>query len=789
MKEKILLFSLAIVILAVSFLWIPNPELTGFATTEATVSSLSIALDSSKFAVSTPITGTLSLKISENIDPSELITITLNAKTQTYTIEELLEKANYSIEYESSQFNATKEGSSKTLSFPSAGSQFIGVKTPRYAEISDITFTVEGAATSLGSPTAVSMDFGNEGTIDWYYLGSFLGYNSTLVKSEDLDGTKEGSGYIDNETYYCEYLSLPRTKHLTVAANYTKLGTEGDIQALALSVPTGNPKIGWSGGSDTCDLPESGTNSCTIEFDYTIEGKYLLCIFSTGSGTSLYEVPLDNSQETDTAYTCPAEENSICKETTFNNFFIYVQSGKYNNTLTKNIIFDDWETFTGSIVTGIKYYVGSYPYYGTCKTTSCSVPINITSEHAGNLTVKDLTLTYDYNDITQSTSTFYDLELPQTDIKAIESQVLEDGATIEIPLEILSLTESAIGDYNLDISFQGTTAIAALSIRDASEVLDAKTLIQKATEKIKGFLEDDTDEYQMLMMLDKTQKMTKVLDELGTYKNQIGFSDDNLLVEEIEKTLADIPWEITSAQTKSETIVTEASDIPETLGDITEVYKMQESISVKGTLKTVTIKTYNKEETSYILIKKEITANTDLEEATLYEEFPLSFSELLYTERPEKSSGNQAQYVLNMDTGDTKELYYATTDAVSLSDFQSIVVLPETEEEEIIESVCGDFSCDTDETENSCPEDCTVEKEFPWIYVIIGGGIVFLIIILVVIKVLTTKKTIPVTQDPLVNFFRKGLAKGLKKEQLIDTLRKKGWKEADIQSAAKRAGL
>ncbi len=785
MKEKILLFSIAIIVLTVTFLWIPNPELTGFATTE---SPLSINLDNSKFAVSSPITGTMTLEFSNNIDPQETITITLNSKTTTYTLEEILDKANYSIEYESSEFNATNEDLKKTLSFTSAGSKFIGLKIPRYAEISDISFDLIGIVTSLGSPAAVTMDFGNEGTIDWYYLGSFLGYNSTLIKSQDLDGTKEGTGYIEGNTYYCEYLNLPRTKHLTIAANYTKIGTEGDIQAIVLSVPTGNPKSGLSGGSDTCDLPESGTNSCKIEFDYTIEGKYLVCIYSTGTGTNLYEIPLDNSQETDTAYTCPAEENSVCEETTFNNFFIYIQSGRYNNTLTDDIELKDWETFTGSIVTGIKYYVGSEPYYGICKTTSCSIPINVTTEHAGNLTFKDLSLIYDYNGITQGSSTFYDLDVPQTDIKSIESQVLEDGVSIEIQLDILELKEDTIGDYNLDISFLGTTTTAALSIRDASEVLDVTSLIQKANEKIEDFLEENTDEYQILSMLDKIQTIKQTKTNLGEYKNQIGFSDDNLLLEQVEETLANIPWEIISAQTKSEILITEASEIPTNFGDITEVYNMQEAISVKAILQTITIKNYNQEEASYILIKKEITANKDLEAATLYEEFPLSFNELLYSERPSSSSGSQAEYILTMNAGETKELYYLTTKAISLSDFQSIIVLSKTEEEIIVESVCGDFICDTDETEKSCPEDCTVE-EFPIIYILIPGIIVLLIIIGIAIKILTKNKIVPATQDPLVNFFKKGQRKGLRKEQLMDTLRKKGWKEPDIQSSAKRAGL
>ncbi|MDP3727973.1 MAG: hypothetical protein Q8R18_00825, partial [bacterium] len=331
MKEKLILLIIGILILALSFFWIPNPELTGFAVSETTKSPISISLENTKFAVNAPITGTLYIDFSENIKPTDTISITLDKKSYSYTIEEILDKANYSIEYESSQFNATNEAAEKTLTFTTASSQFLGLKIPRYAEVSTVSFTIE----AITSPTAVSMDFGNEGTIDWYYLGSFIAYNTTKIFSEDFDNTKEGSGYIEGDTYYCEFINIPRTKHLTIAADYRKLGTEGDLQALALSVPTGNPKIGWAGGSDSCDLPESGTNSCAIELEHIIGGKYLVCIFSKGIGTTLYEIPLDNSQETDTAYTCPLIENSFCKETTFNNFFISAQAGRYNNTLPK----------------------------------------------------------------------------------------------------------------------------------------------------------------------------------------------------------------------------------------------------------------------------------------------------------------------------------------------------------------------------------------------------------------------------------------------------------------------
>jgi len=783
MKEKRILFIIAILILALSFFCIPNPELTGFTVSEATKSPLSISLDNTKIAINAPIKGTLFLELSENIKPTETITIATATKSYSYTIEEILKKANYSIEYESSELNGTNEATIKTLSFSNAASQFLSLKIPRYAEVSDVSFTIE----AITSPTALSMDFGNEGTIDWYYLGSFLAYNTTKIFSEDFDNTKEGTGYIKGNTYYCEFLNLPRTKHLTIAANYTKLSTEGDLQALALSVPTGNPKIGWTGGSDSCDLPESGTTkSCVIEMEHIIEGEYLICIFASGdydAGKTLYEIPLDNSQETDTAYTCPQEENSICTETNFNNFFISAQAGRYNNTLPKTITAQDWETFTDAVLTGIKYYVGSSPYNGLCKTNTCTVPINISVESAGIITFKDLSLIYEYNDITQGSNIFYDVSIPDTDITAIEDQILKEGATIEIPLELFEWKEETRGDYLLEISFLSSTTNAALSIKDASEILSATTLIQTATETFDTFLEETTEEYSILLMLDKISTIEQTQKDIGEYKNKIGFTEESLLVEEIEKTLSEIPWKLTTSQTKSETTELKITDIPETLGDQKEILSMQDAITVKTTLKTITITKYNEEETSYILIKKEITANKDIEAATLYEQSPISFNELLYSEKPESTTGTQAEYIINLKEGETKELYYLTTEAVSLSDFQSILILSETEEA----STCGNFVCERTEDTESCPADCEEEKESLslW-YIIIPLAIIIFLALLFFLRKKISKPKESTANDPLVNFFKRGFAKGLKKEQLIETLRKKGWKDVDIQAAVKR---
>ncbi|MDP3728617.1 MAG: hypothetical protein Q8R18_04150, partial [bacterium] len=150
------------------------------------------------------------------------------------------------------------------------------------------------------------------------------------------------------------------------------------------------------------------------------------------------------------------------------------------------------------------------------------------------------------------------------------------------------------------------------------------------------------------------------------------------------------------------------------------------------------------------------------------------------TEKPESSTKTEAEYKINLKEGETKEFYYLTTEAVSLSDFKSILVLKEEE------STCGNFVCDRTEDTESCPVDCAEEEEnFSLIWIILPAIIIILLALLFIFrkKIFKAKETI---NDPLGNFFKKGLAKGLKKEQLIETLKKKGWKENEIQFALKK---
>jgi hypothetical protein len=685
---------------------------------------LYLDLDAQKYAKEKNIEGSLKVDFFEDLDPNEEISITIDGSTDVFTIEDILKKANLSISYSNIQFEAINGESQKTLSFTNAGNDFVGIQIPRFAEVQTVSFTVLGSIHKDSFPTRVTIDIGNENTKDWSYTGTFAAFTGVEVSSKDLDDTPEGTGFIEgSDTYYCEFINLPFGEKFKISSDYTKLGSNGDIHASILSVPTNNPEWGWTGGSDFCNLPES-SGSCEIELDYPIEGEHLVCIYSTGGFSEdeqLYSLPLDNSENTDTAFTCPTTEGSLCEATGFSNFFITIQGGIYDDSLSTEANIEDWETFSGSTLTGLQYYVGTEPFSGVCKASICNIPLNISSTTAGNVTIKDLASTYDFGGIVQVTNTFYDLEYPQAQITAIESQILNEGASIELDLTLFELNVDSLGEKSIEIQFLNDTTSDSFEIVNEEDLLDAKTLIETATAKYKGFLDQATEEYQVLLMLDKIQKIERLVEDLAELKKQVGFTDEKILINDIEAKISDEPWDLNFYQTVSITQRNRPEDIPSDLGDPKEVFFMQDLIEVIGTSKKVDVEIYSGEKETHSYIKKEVNAIQSVE-GILFEDTPILFTSLSSSERAISSDGNRGEFEISITQGGKKDYYYLTSEEIDILNFKSFIVTDQEIEVNIpepISSFCGDGICSIDETESSCAEDCKESSRFPWIFIII----------------------------------------------------------------------
>ncbi len=751
--------------------------------------NIELDLDSEKFATNTPIEGTISLTLNENFSPEEEFSVTIDGTVYTYNIQDLLNSQNYTISYDNVEYEATNSEATKIIEFSEAGSKVIGLQLPRYSEVDTTSFSLTGSALSSSYLTNLSMDVGSEGNLDWLYIGSFTKFSDDLLKSVDLDDSTESTGYIqDNETYYCELLELPASKHFQVTAEYTKVGTYGDIQATILSVPTGKPNYGWSGGADTCDLPET-QGSCEIELDYSIDGTYMLCLYSVGEFSEeeyIYSLPLDTSESTTTSFTCPTVEDSLCEETGFSNFVIYAQTAEYNAELTDTVNLENWETFTDAVITGLKYYVGSEPYSGICKTDICSIPINITTATPGTLTLDNLSLTYVYNGITQSTSTFYDLTSPVADITYIEAQELALGAYVDIPLSALDLSFTDYAEHTIDISFLDLTTSGAFEIVSEDEIFSAEALITTAIERYESYTDSTTDEYQVLLMLDELDSMNDNLESLETLEQQITFTDEETLLASTESLIGDKIWTIAFSESFFDSLIAEPSDIPSSLGDTNDVYFMQEDIDVSGRKKTLNIHTYNGETTTYTFIHKEIDSNKDID-GNLYEIIPTS--DVSYSETPDSTSSSMLTYTYSVSSNTNSNYYYLAPEGYSLEDFITLIVTEEIAEEPTY--VCGDEICNsTYEDEDSCPEDCKTFNIFLYVIIILVLAIGTLVAINFKDKIFKSKSTSEETKEEkpkssMEAFIEKARSKDISDETIAKTLKKKGWSDDKIKAALK----
>lgn len=715
-----------------------NSTITTNTTTTITgTEPITLSLDSTKYAQNTPITGTISLFLSEDVSVNEVLTLTVGTNTYTKTIKETLDSITYT--YTEILGDTTGSNPASTKKLTSSGS--IAIQIPRYSSIESIDFDITG-----NNAKDIMIDIGGEGATDWHYIGTFQSYDPELIYSDDFDLSSGGTSYIQSSDYYCEYLTLPKTKNVKIFANYTQLSADGNIKAAILSAPTGYPTNGWDGGSDTCDLPET-QGSCEIELIYAIEGNYLICLFSDPSADlteNLYSMPTDTNGETTTAYTCPKEEGGLCAKTYNVNFPIYVQTGDYENTLSTTVDAESWQTAPLTIKTATEYYVGSETedgtvYSGVCKTNTCSVPIELEFT-GGDVTFSNLALVYEYNYVDTSVSSFYDLATETSTITAPTS-------TIQLDLEtVFNISLSTINDYTMKAEFLGNTSSQNFSVLDPADILDASSLITEALSSFKGLTDQSQNAYYVVYMLGYAQSLDTKIDQLESYEKQIGFVNEDTLLANVESTVNSMPNSVTFTSSKEEIQIVSLDDIPSNL-DAEETYLMQEDITVTGIIQSVEVTYYGGGTENYYLIEQEVSPKKGLEDAYVYVIAPL---DIMSSQRGESTTSGLKYSV--PDFNSVESYYFLSSEQVSLSDFTTIVSY--TEDEKIV-SVCGDGVCDRGE---DCSFDCSTLEEssgFPWIWIIVI--IIIVVAILLVIINLPGKK--PVKTFPTGPAIKKPLPK------------------------------
>lgn len=670
-------YALFFIFIILFVFFVTDPQIVGYVTVERVDSgqaNLSISLEDN-LVEGEVIDGTFAVQLLNSVPANASLIVHVDSTDYTFPLISLL--SNLTVSYTDQSYISANGALEKTITFSSPGSALLGVEVPRYADVVDFAFSVVGGSSVNSFPSSVTIDVGNDGTVDWRYLGALSSYGSEIT-SPDLDQKAEATTFLQTtNSYFCEYLSVPLTKNVNISVDYSKVGSPSGLKAVVLSVPTGSPKDGWAGGSDTCSL---STKSCIISLTYPIDGKYLVCVSSDNVDSSNYYVfPTDTSALSTTSYNCPKDESSLCDSLGYTNFFIRMFPGQYSSTLNGQTTSSAWETFPSAVETALASYVGSEPYKGVCENDQCLVPINVTTLSAGTVTVKDLILSYYFNGLLQSSNRLSDVLIEKEQIRAIDGKALDDGVRISFPLSVLNISVpkgSAVAVmvqlFNLSSS-DITTVISLNDVQSAQEMLD------NGIERYAKFTDSSTEEYNVLVMTGEISSVRDALADLNKYNQQSVFFDEKELKDKVLSAIGDLPWDITFLDGTG--VILSREDLPEEFSSLAGVENMDSFVRIQARKRPVMVKYYNGSQQQNFLYTFDVGAIRTFNDATMYIAAPISFSDFSFTPRPKTFSGTSGRYSISLDNGEVGTYYFLSAGDFLLDDF-TVVLLPSEEKNE-----------------------------------------------------------------------------------------------------------
>jgi hypothetical protein len=751
---------------------------------------ITLYLDGDRFLENTALDGTVTLHVDDKISSDEEFKLTIGTEEYVYEVSELLSLLNITIEEEPGPMNISNSATTKTLTFGVAGEQYVGLDLPRYATVNTFEFIVTGEEYLSSYPTNVTIDIGDEGSEDWYYFGDFQNFVDYNFTSLDLDGSAESVALVsDNNTYFCELINIPETKEVEITGQYEKLGSVGNLTAVVFSAPGGNPLLpgGRVGGNDLCDLPDDELGgSCEVSFDYPISGEMLFCLYNNEDDDGVedfFELPIDTTTQSTTSFACPTSDSGLCTSSSYN-FFISVKTAYYDKAMQGATVFGDWETFYSSVIEAARFYNGGTDYYaGVCNTDDCSVPIKVSSDTSGIVTLSDLVLDYrEYDsDVDIRTEAFYDLEISPNLIAEIDSHRLIYGTDFDISLEELNISLAA-GDYDLKVEFMDNNESTSIQVLTADEFYTPSELISEANEMYTTFLTTTNEENKVVAMLGYETSVSDAKDKIGDYELQVGFVSDVELIENIETQIGDLPWSVEFSNEYNDIQIVEPDDISSTIGE-DDVYFMQDDATVSDTRKKVTITTYNGEVNEYYLVKKTVLIGVSSDNYEIYVVTTGSISSIMASEQPVTASTYLGKYDIGaVSSGTTNEYYFLTDLNGGLDDFTMVVKYWDEE--------VDDAECSVDDDCNSGYE-CVLEEcvEVGSNMLMFLGIGVLAIGIVALFYFMFFKKDVKVVNpivehvdSEIMKFIKAGKKKGMTDEAIRKVLIKKGWKRSEIDS-------
>ncbi|MDD4878244.1 MAG: hypothetical protein PHO02_04375 [Candidatus Nanoarchaeia archaeon] len=799
--------------------------------TNVTNATFAIELSKSSFAANETLTGTLTIPLDIALDAEDEIELRIQLPMKRVnfdkTLASALTNASFTFTQAPPMKNVTNPSASKTLSFSNGGETSIAIKADVYSNFVSLDMDMLGSGSNTLSD--VRIDVGNDGIIEWYYLGAKTGLDSEYTKPEGLGDSGGQSMLITgNTTMICQVIDLPFAKDFQIAAWYKRLNTAGNITAAIVTMDSDEAPIYLASSVLECDLPEHADfawGSCTIDStDYGLHGKYAVCIYSTnGTDIEMYEVKAAEGPSS-TAHNCPlpGETGSTCTEYPSRNPQIKIKQGTYSKVLNGNAEFTAWDYEADAVKYAIEGITELSPS-GICNDITCTIELKFIANNSGTIDLSNLDFKYKTGDVSSRSTEFYDIDTSEASIgrisKAGENITLPASATIEIPLEAFGIKAPApvVSTANtgvIEARFSGLFANATITIGagGTASPSSAQGMVEETRTALNAISALAGDAQTALKILGIDKDIEAALSEIGNISSRAS-ADTPALRAEIESFRASLPKEVILGSSIKDFQLIELNDITSDVAPADkqqEVYFAQEKVQIMASVTTVSIKEFSGAIKKYALVKKEITAREKLGKFDIFEVIDKSVadsaSDIMFETAP--TSIVNADPVVKwfvgegLGAGSKKEQRYAVRTEFDVPmEKVSTIIVPSGEDEEsecegedcgAEEAVCGDGICtDYYEDETICPEDCG--SKTPWALIII-----IIIICLALAGYLlfyrgkyslwhlTKKKkpfSTPAELESVKSFIRTSREKDMDDSVTKSRLHEKGWKEEQIKFA------
>jgi len=360
------------------------------------LAELNITLNHRKVSYGQPFDGTLNLTFDQPAAKDRMLVFIVRNSTDTVfniTLAQALQSLPYTLI--SPRFDKTGDPvPAPTLVFSSAGSQMLyaldlsqgGInKLNDISELQSFNLSLEGTANNNLYPQTVRIDIGNDQNFEYTYKGPVIPNMYTDFDTSYLGNSQPSSEVIlrgATTDMYCEQVTLAPATSYRISAKIRKLNT-GNLSATLTRDLPGTSESFCTADLPCCALTTSATSltdsSCILQKDIQQQSPGYLCIFIKEGDPSQEYYALGqkegNSQPKGYLGGSPSRRD----------YFIWGAWQNYEKDLKTTVR----TSISNTALAAIKKYAGE------CAQKNCLlVPLNISVESAGKLTLKNLELKF-----------------------------------------------------------------------------------------------------------------------------------------------------------------------------------------------------------------------------------------------------------------------------------------------------------------------------------------------------------------------------------------------------------